>query len=144
MYKTEISDAKWWICDILGNIGWIAYLTALVMCYIKKTEFMEFCGLTIVMFLAIIPAICMVVGLVELVNERIHKLDRTLSKVRLYRGFGALTIGGIAGAAISLAGIIYVNIAARDVEILYLYVLFAGSTLCATFAGLCFKGYQKI
>ena len=40
----------------------------------------------------------MAVGIIELISERIDGLDRTLPKKRLYRGFGALTAGGVTGA----------------------------------------------
>lgn len=43
---------------------------------------------------SVVPAIAMVIGIVELLNERYHKLSRLLTKKRLYRGFGALTWGG--------------------------------------------------
>lgn len=144
MYKTEISDAKWWVYDILGNIGWIAYFIVLGKCFTEKPEFMEYWGMAIVMILAVIPAICMLIGLIELINERINKLDRILPKIRVYRGFGALTLGGFLGAVIALIGIIYGFVVAKDVDVTYLYVMFVGGLLCAVFAGLCFKGYRKI
>lgn len=144
MYKTDISTAKWIIYDIFGNIGWIAYYIVLGKCFVEEPDFMEYRGLTAAIITAVIPALFMLVGIVELINERIHKLDYVLSKIRVYRGFGALTAGGITGAVISFIGIVYAVMAGVEADITYLYILLSGSVLCAIFAGLCFKGYRKI
>ena len=144
MYKTDISVAKWLIYDILGNIGWIAYYIVLGKCFVEKPEFMEYWGLAAVVISAIIPALFILIGIVELINERINKLNFVLPKIRVYRGFGALTVGGIAGAIISFVGIAYSIVIGVEADITYLYILFFGAILCAIFAGLCFKGYKKM
>lgn len=97
MYKTDITPTRWIVYDIFGNIGWIAYYVVLVKCFAEKPEFMQYWGLAAVAVLAIIPALLMLVGLVELISERIQKLDYILPKARVYRGFGALSLGGITG-----------------------------------------------
>ena len=106
MYKTDITPTRWIVYDIFGNVGWIAYYVALVKCFAEKPEFMQYWGLAAVAVLAIIPALLMLVGLVELISERIQKLDYILPKARVYRGFGALSLGGITGAAVALIGIV--------------------------------------
>ncbi len=143
MYKTEISVAKWIVYDILGNIGWIAYYAALGKCLIEQPAFMQDGVLRVVAYLAILPALLILVGLAELINERIHKLDYVLPKVRVYRGFGALTLGSAAGAVLACIGVVYAK-AAGAADITYLYVLLAGGTLCGVFGGLLFKGYKKM
>lgn len=97
MYKTDITPTRWIVYDIFGNVGWIAYYVVLVKCFAEKPEFMQYWGLAAVAVLAIIPALLMLVGLVELISERIQKLDYILPKARVYRGFGALSLGGITG-----------------------------------------------
>lgn len=141
MYKTDISTARWICYDIPGNVGWISYYVALGRCLAERPAFMARSGLAVVVFLSLIPALLMLVGLVELISERIHKLNFVLPKVRLYRGFGALTLGGIAGAVLGLIGVIYAKISGES-SITYLYVLFLGGVLCAVFSGLLFKGYK--
>ena len=94
MYKTDITPTRWIVYDIFGNVGWIAYYVVLVKCFAEKPEFMQYWGLAAVAVLAIIPALLMLVGLVELISERIQKLDYILPKARVYRGFGALSLGG--------------------------------------------------
>ena len=142
MYKTDITPTRWIVYDIFGNVGWIAYYVVLVKCFAEKPEFMQYWGLAAVAMLAIIPALLMLVGLVELISERIQKLDYILPKARVYRGFGALSLGGITGAAVALIGIVYALIVGED--ICYLYIMLAGGVLCAVFAGLCFKRYKKM
>ena len=77
----------------------------------------------------------MIIGVIELISERIAGLDRVLSKVRLYRGFGALTLGGVLGMAVSTPHV--VKREKRSV------IMFGGGLLCAVFAGLLFAGYKK-
>ena len=144
MYKTNISVLKWIIYDIFGNVGWLSYYVVLLICFIKKPEFMKYNVLMVIIIIGIVPAILMLIGIVELINERIHKLDFILPKKRVYRGFGALTLGGIFGFTISLIGVIYTKSLSIEVDIIYLYVLLLGSLLCLIFSGLCFKGYKKI
>ena len=143
MYKTDITPTRWIVYDIFGNVGWIAYYVVLVKCFAEKPEFMQYWGLAVAV-LAIIPALLMLVGLVELISERIQKLDYILSKARVYRGFGALSLGGITGAAVALIGIVYALIVGAGEDICYLYIMLAGGVLCAVFAGLCSKRYKKI
>lgn len=41
MYESKISDAKWIAHDIPGNVGWIAFLAGLILCYTKRSEVAE-------------------------------------------------------------------------------------------------------
>lgn len=142
MYETKISDKRWMAYDLPGNVGWIMYLAGLILTFVKKPEFISYWGMFAVMVIAIIPAVMMVVGIAELINERIHKLDRVLSKARLYRGFGMFNWGGIAGAAIALIGVIYGLFVVKDCSFTYVWVMLVGGILCTVFAGLLFKGYR--
>ena len=129
IYETGISDTRWWLYDIPGNIGWIAYLICLVRCLIQRIDLFSLA--------AIIAGLLMLVGVAELISERVAKRDRVLPRRRVLRGFGALTLGGIVGAVISVIGII-----AKIHGRLPVWMT-AGSILCAIFAGLLYKGYRK-
>lgn len=131
-YETKISDARWWAYDLPGNIGWIVWFVCLVLC-LKQ-------GATAYSILSIVPAIFMLVGIVELISERIAKLDRVLPKSRLLRGFGALTLGGVLGVLVSLAGIV-ISIVNRT-NIMLPIIMCIGGILCGLFAGLLYKGYR--
>ena len=129
IYETEISDARWWAYDIPGNAGWIAYL----VCLVKNLKR----GLNTFNMTALLPGGLMLLGVGELISERIAGLDRVLPKRRLLRGFGALTTGGIGGMIVSAFGL------ATQKEKKHPAVMLIGSVLCAVFAGLCWRGYKK-
>ena len=77
----------------------------------------------------------MLIGIIELISERIAKLDRLLPRKRLLRGFGCLTFGGILGAVVAFIGLVADS---------YGWWMSVGSILCAVFAGLLYKGYRKV
>ena len=129
LYETKIPDERWWAYDIPGNAGWIAYLA----CLAKSMK----SGLNAFNALALLPGGLMGMGVGELISERIAGLDRVLSKRRLLRGFGALTLGGIGGMIVSA-----VRLTVQK-EKKHPAVMLIGSVLCAMFAGLCWKGYKK-
>lgn len=126
-YRTTISDKRWIAYDIPGNIGWITWLVCAVRGLREKRDIHSVA--------ALVPAVLMLTGVVELISERIHGLDRVLSGKRLFRGFGALTAGGMLGIPIALFGLKKNKKRAA--------VMLAGSVLCAFFAGLLLAGYKK-
>ena len=77
----------------------------------------------------------MLMGVGELISERIAGLDRVLSGERLFRGFGALTAGGILGIPMAILGLKRNKKRAA--------AMLAGATLCAVFAGVLLAGYKK-
>ena len=77
----------------------------------------------------------MLIGVGELISERIAGLDRVLPGNRLFRGFGALTAGGLLGIPMAILGI------KRNKK--QAAAMLAGSTLCAVFAGLLLAEYRK-
>ncbi len=141
IYVTEISNARWMAYDIPGNVGWIIYVACLVRCFVTKSDFIFLRGLYGIMIIAILPAIFMLIGIAELVSERVAKLDRKLPKVRLLRGFGALVLGGVLGMAVSVLGLLYgYYLGERDLILIWFMLL--GSFLCFIFAKLIYKTYK--
>lgn len=142
IYETKISDVLWLAYDIPGNVGWIMYCVCLIQCFVKRPEYMDIPLVLISLVVGVLPAIAMLVGIVELISERILKLDRVLSKKRLYRGFGALTWGGF-GGAIAALNTLFVSLRGGYFmeECLLLVLLAVGGALCALFAGLIFKTF---
>ena len=127
LYKTEISDVRWMAYDIPGNVGWIAYLVCVFRALREKRDAYNFASA--------FPGVLMLIGVGELISERIAGLDRILSGKRLYRGFGALTAGGLLGIPMAVAG--FRRNKKRAAAML------VGSVLCTAFAGLLFAGYKK-
>ena len=129
LYETKISTVQWWAYDLPGNAGWIIWLICTWKCVAQ--------GIAVFSVLSLLPAILMIIGIIEIISERFSKLDRILPKIRLFRGFGALTLGGIAGIPVAVTGIIL-----KANGSLPLWML-AGAVLCGLFAGLLFIGYRK-
>ena len=132
-YESKISDARWIAYDLPGNVGWIAYITGLVLLLVNKVA--------VISIISVIPAALMIIGIAELVSERISKLDRILPKSRLYRGFGALTLGGALGIVAPATALIIAAIGSD--EILYPIIMLGGAILCFIFGGLLFKEYKR-
>lgn len=129
LYESRISVRRWIVYDIFGNIGWIGYFIC--------TGLLLRGGAGVAALLALIPAALMLIGIVELISERIAKLDYVLPKARLYRGFGALTLGGVCGAV--YAAVVFCTGGGN----LYVWMLCSG-VLCAVFGGLLFKEYRPM
>ena len=142
-YESNISTIRWLIYDIPGNVGWIMYLVCLIRYFVTQSEFLETPLVKISLTVGFLPAIAMVVGIIELISERILKLDRILPKVRLYRGFGALTWSGFAGMIVGLTAFFTALRAGyAPAECGLLLLLAAGGALCAVFAGLIFRTFR--
>lgn len=142
MYESKISNAKWIAYDLPGNVGWVMFLVGLVLCFTKKPEITGDKVIWVLLLLDLLCAAAMIVGIMELISERIQKLDRILPKKRLYRGFGSLTFGGLAGTAISLPALA-VALMNGLTGAAYLGVLCAGGLLSFVFGGLLLKEYKK-
>ena len=125
IYKTDISDARWMTYDIPGNIGWMTYLAMLAK-MIRGGGYGSAA-------LSAAPAALMITGVAELISERIEGLDRELPKTRLYRGFGALTLGGITGIFASV-----ITKSGKRTKC----AMGGGAALCAVFAVLLLRGYK--
>ncbi len=128
MYESKISTRRWMVYDVLGNAGWIIYFVCLGL-LLKR-------GINAFSVVAAVPAILMLIGITELISERIQRLDWVLPKIRLYRSFGALTLGGIIGIVVSAAGLLF----GRGSSLIWF--MLAGSALCALFAWLLFREYK--
>lgn len=127
LYESKLPAKRWIAYDLPGNVGWIAWTVCLIL-LLKQ-------GITWFSALAIIPAVLMLIGVIELISERIAKLDWVLPKARLYRGFGSLTLGGVLGIPVAAAGLI----AAQGPLCRW---MLAGACLCALFAWLIFREYH--
>ena len=141
IYVTDISNARWMAYDIPGNVGWIIYIACLVRCFIVRPDFISSWGLFGIIVISVIPAVFMIIGIAELVSERIAKLDRRLPKVRLLRGFGALVLGGICGMAVSMLGLVY-GYWIGERNLITIWCMLLGSFLCFIFAELIYKTYR--
>ena len=143
LYESDISAARWIAYDLPGNIGWILYFVGLILSFVDPPDYMADAVMAVLGVISIIPAILMLVGIIELISERIHKLDWTLPRIRLLRGFGALTLGGILGTVVAAVILIFV-ISVGSGDLLYVWLMLAGGILCGLFAGLLYKRYKPV
>lgn len=134
MYETRISASRWMMYDIPGNIGLILYLIGYGR-FIVKSGFTQH---LIASILLTIPVILIVIGIAELTSERIAKLDRILPAVRLWRGFGTITISGVLGAVLALITF------GSNISIANTVMMITGGVLCFVFAGLLLIGYKRM
>lgn len=128
LYEMHLTNAQWWACDIPGNIGWIIWIVCTVLCLTD--------GVSLFSVLAVLPALLMLVGVIELISERAAGLGYVLPKARLLRGFGSLTLGGAVAIPVAIYGWIAKTGGHRPLW------MFVGALLCAAFAGVCWKGYK--
>lgn len=133
MYETKISSVRWIMYDIPGNTGWILYLVG----YGKLIAAQGFSEHPLTSILLTIPVVLIVIGIAEMISERIAKLDWILPAVRLWRGFGALTLAGMLGAVLAL---LTMN---SNLNTANAVMMTAGGILCFVFAGLLLIGYKK-
>ncbi len=124
-YITQISDRRWWIYDIPGNIGWIMYIAVMIIGFLNHTK-------PIFSIVAALPAVLMLVGVIELIRERIAGLNRILPLYSLILGFGALTAGGCLGFLFGTCAMI------KHFSVSHLLAALGG-LLCFVFAGLLLK-----
>lgn len=141
MYESKISNVRWIAYDIPGNIGWIAFLAELIRCFIQRPQIMEDRWIFSLLLLDLLCAAAMLVAIGELISERLQKLDRVLPKKRLYRGFGLLTFGGLAGMVASLSALA-IALSKELAGAGYLGGLSLGGLLCFVFGGLILKEYK--
>lgn len=138
LYETTISDARWIAYDIPANLGWIAYITALVLIFTNGAD----CSKSILTYLGVIPAVWLLIGIGELVSERIVKLDRVLPLRRLLRGFGVITIGSFLGFILSAVSFVIEMVQGHFCT--YHLIMTTGGLVCGILAFLLFRGYRKV
>lgn len=74
LYQTNITDGRWIAYDIPGNVGWLMYVVGLVVFIVREKEYINTLPMLLLVVLAAIPAVAMLAGVFELLNERAHIL----------------------------------------------------------------------
>lgn len=138
LYETKISNARWIAYDIPANLGWIAYIVALVLLFTNGAD----CSKSILTYLGVIPAVWLLIGIGELISERFAKLDRILPLKRLLRGFGVITIASFSGFVLS--AIAFIVEAAQGHFCIWHLIMTVGGLVCGILALILFKGYKKV
>lgn len=144
MYESKISNKKWWVFGLLSDIGWIAFYIGLILYVVKIGIPLSFTGLLYIILLAC--GILILRGIVEIIDERKHKLDRLLPKKRLLRGFGCVVYGSLAGTVTALVALVscLVSKDGTQLGILYMGLMCFGAFICFIFGFPLFKAFKKI
>ena len=137
LYETKISNARWIAYDIPANLGWIAYIVCLILIFTNAA----LCSTFMLTFFGVIPAVWLLIGIGELIGERILKLDRVLPLCRLLRGFGVITVASLLGGLLSAESFI-IDLTKGYFCLCHL-VMTVGGFVCGVLALLLFKGYQR-
>lgn len=123
--------------DVPANLGWIAYIVCLVLIFTNAAP----CSRSMLTFFEVIPAVWLLIGIGELISERIVKLDRILPFTRLMRGFGVITVGSLLGGTLSAVSL-FIELAQGHFCI-YHMLMTVGGFVCGVLALLLFKGYKR-
>lgn len=75
LYESKISDVRWWLYDIPGSIGWILYFVCTVR--MLRQEF------SVLSTEALVPAILMLVGIMELISIYLSIVQEQLAQLHL-------------------------------------------------------------
>ena len=137
LYETKISTARWMAYDVPANLGWIAYIVCLVLIFTNNSP----CAKSMLTFFGVIPAVWLLIGIGELIGERIIRLDRILPFHRLMRGFGVITVGSLLGGALSAVSL-FAELWQGHFCVYHL-LMAVGGLICGVFALLLFKGYKR-
>lgn len=136
LFQSKISDRRWTVYAIAGDLGWIAYGVGLVWAIIGGS--LRGGILAWLSVLAMLCAAGIACGLGELIAERRQGLGRILPWFRLCRGFGLLVLSGLAGAAVGAAGY---GLASGGTP---WALMAAGGLLCGIFCLLLLARYKRI
>ena len=137
LYETKISTARWMAYDVNANIGWIAYIVCLILIFTNNAP----CAKSVLTFFGVIPAVWLLIGIGELIGERIVRLDRILPFKRLIRGFGVITVGSFLGGVLSAVSL-FLELTQGHFCVYHL-LMAVGGFICGVFALLLFKGYKR-
>ena len=123
--------------DVPANLGWIAYIVCFILIFTNAAP----CAKSMLTFFGMIPAVLLLIGIGELISERIVRLDRILPFHRLMRGFGVITVGSFLGGTLSTV-LLYIELSQGCFCVCHL-LMAAGGFVCGIFALLLFKGYKR-
>ena len=132
-YETGISKSKWLTMGLVSDAGWIAYFTGFALYIINGADGLGTVVLSALFLLNCLAVISVVIGIAELISQRIRKLSRRLSPLQLAVGFGFVVFGSLAGFLFSAA--------ASVIDLLSGYesgMCFAAQIIMASGAVVCF------
>lgn len=133
MVETKLSDGKWLALGLISDVGWLLYFAGFTLYLLSGADGLGTVILSAAFLLNAAAALSVLTGIVELISQRIRKLDRRLKKSQVIMGFGCCVCGGLAGGLVSLFS--------AAVDLLFHYetgMCFAAQCMMAVGGLLCF------
>lgn len=133
MYESNISDKKWLTLGLVSDVGWLMYFAGLALYMLNGADGL---GTVIISALFLLNGLCVLavlVGIIELILQRVRKLSRRLKRSQLVIGFGLVVYGALGGFLFTGASVV--------IDILFGYEIgmcLAGQCLMAAGAFICF------
>ena len=106
IYETQISDKKWLTLRLISDVGWLMYFAGMALYMISGADGLGTVILSATFLLGWLCILAMLIGIIELVSQRIRKLNRRLKKSQLVSGFGFVVYGSLAGCLLSAASVV--------------------------------------
>ncbi len=97
IYTTELSGAKWLTLGLLSDFGWIAYFVGFVLYMANGADGLGTTALSVTFLLNCLCVLAVMIGIIEIISQRIRKLRRTIQKGDLIFGFGFVVFGSLGG-----------------------------------------------
>ncbi len=142
VYETEMTGTGRVVCDLCLNIGWMVYFVTLMLIFVKRSDLISYPVIFGMLIASAFPAVVMLLGLAELISERILGLVKELPRGRLVRGYGLLIWAGAGGSAVSAAAAVY-GLLATQAGLGYVFAMLFGAVMCALSAWIVFRGYSE-
>ena len=97
IYTSELSGAKWLTLGLLSDAGWIAYFVGFVLYMANGADGLGTTALSVTFLLNCLCVLAVMIGIIEIISQRIRKLRRTIQKGDLIFGFGFTVFGSLGG-----------------------------------------------
>ncbi len=132
-YTTKLSDNKRLTLGLISDAGWIAYFTGFGLYLTNGADGLGTVALSVTFLLNCLAVLAVFVGIIEILSQRIRRLNRTVQKGDLIFGFGFVVYGALGGLLVSGASAV--------IDILLRYetgMCFASQIIMAAGALVCF------
>ena len=96
-YTSNLSAKKRLTLGLLSDAGRIAYLTGFVLYLTNGADGLGTVALSATFLLNCLAVLAVVVGIMEILSQKIRKLNRTIKRGDLIFGFGFVVFGALGG-----------------------------------------------
>ena len=94
-------SAKWLALGLLSDLGWIAYFAGFALYMAGGADGLGTVAISVTFLLNGLAVLAVIIGILEIISQRIRKIRRTVQRADLIFGFGFVVFGGLAGFLLS-------------------------------------------